>query len=71
VHRDETGVLYRKEFLNDEPLVMVKVINSTVEPDGSFKSYFLRVPPSMTTAREAVAWTFDMSPESYELDEQT
>lgn len=71
VHRDETGVLYRKEFLNDEPLVMVKVINSTVEPDGSFKSYFLRVPPSMTTAREAVAWTFDMSRESYELDEQT
>jgi hypothetical protein len=71
IHRDDAGVLYRKEFLNDEPLVMVKVINSTPEADGSFKSYFLRVPPTMKTAKEAVAWTFNIEEEGYELDEQT
>lgn len=25
---------------------------------GSFKDYFLRVPPQIKTASEAVAWTF-------------
>jgi hypothetical protein len=28
--------------------------------------YWLRVPPQMQTAREAVAWTFDKSPDEYE-----
>ncbi len=58
VHGDETGELYRTEIPDDEPLVMVKVLNSTPEPDGSKKPYFLRVPPQLTTARDAVAWTF-------------
>jgi hypothetical protein len=71
IHSDDTGVLYRKEFPNDEALVMVKVINSTPEPDGSLKAYFLRVPPTMKTAKEAVAWTFDIDPDRYEIDEQT
>jgi hypothetical protein len=71
VNRDECGVLYRKEFTNDEALVMVKVLNSTPEPDGSFKEYFLRVPPNMTTAREAVAWTFNMDPQEYSPQQET
>jgi hypothetical protein len=29
------------------------------------KNYFLRVPPSTKTAHEAVAWTYDMTPEEY------
>jgi hypothetical protein len=58
MHRDERGILYRKELAGDEPLVMVEVINSTPEPDGSLKRYWLRVPPTMRTASEAVAWTF-------------
>ena len=33
-------------------------MNSTPEPDGTRRTYFLRVPPQMRTAREAVAWTF-------------
>jgi hypothetical protein len=57
-HRDETGILYWRDVANDEPLVMVQVTNRTPEPDGSFKDYFLRVPPTMETARDAVAWTF-------------
>jgi len=35
VSRDEFGVLYRKEQADDEPLVMVRVLNSTPEPDGT------------------------------------
>ncbi|MDE2104578.1 MAG: hypothetical protein KGL39_45505, partial [Patescibacteria group bacterium] len=66
IHRDDFGVLYRKELAGDEPLVMVKVLNSTPEPDGSFKDYFLRVPPNMRRAREAVAWTFGKAEADYE-----
>jgi hypothetical protein len=58
IHRDDFGILYRKALPEDESLVMVKVVNSTPEPDGSFKDYFLRVPPTMERARQAVAWTF-------------
>jgi len=71
VQEDECGTLYRKEFSNDEALVMVKVINTTPEPDGTRKEYFLRVPPTVVTAREAVAWTFEMSPAEYVPQRQT
>ncbi len=53
------------EMRRDEPIVMVEVLNSTPEPDGTRKTYFLRVPPTMRTAREAVAWTFDMDGAAY------
>ena len=43
----------------------VRVINSTPEPDGSFKRYLLRVPPDITTAKAAVAWTFGKKPDEY------
>ena len=71
IHQDDFGTLYRKELPGDEPIVMVKVVNSTADPDGSFKDYFLRVPPTFRTAREAVAWSFDVEPDSYELAAQT
>ncbi len=44
---------------------MVKVVNSAPEPDGTFKDYFLRVPPTMQTARQAVAWTFGKESHEY------
>jgi hypothetical protein len=59
------GDLYRKSLLDDEPLVMVRVTNSTPEPDGSVKPYFLRVPPDVQTPHEAVAWTFGMQTREY------
>lgn len=62
---DYCGNLYSKALPGDEPLVMVEVTNSTPEPDGTLKRYFLRVPPDTTTAREAVAWTFGMSEDEY------
>jgi hypothetical protein len=62
---DECGTLYVKEVLNDEDIVMVRVTNSTPEIDGESRNYFLRVPPTIRTAREAVAWTFGMTVDEY------
>ena len=70
-HRDDFGMLYRKVIPGDEDLVMVKVVNSTPEPDGSFKDYFLRVPPAMRTARQAVAWTFGKQEGEYAPEVET
>jgi hypothetical protein len=71
IHSDDFGTLFRKDIPGDEPLVMVKVVNSTPEPDGSFKDYFLRVPPTMERARQAVAWTFGLEESAYEPAMQT
>ncbi|GHH85891.1 DUF6745 domain-containing protein [Streptomyces capitiformicae] len=71
VHRDETGVLWRIELPGDEDAVMVEVVNSTPEPDGTSRTYWLRVPPTTRTAREGVAWTFGLSAEEYDPLRQT
>ena len=99
IARDDYGVLYRHEIKLDEPIMMVRVLNTTPEQDGSlsrreaegvfgaravqrsldimrsighpvsatprWKEYMLRVPPTMTTPHEAVAWTFGQTPEQY------
>jgi hypothetical protein len=40
---DKWGTIWVKERDNDFPLVVVEVINSTPEPDGSLKHYWIRV----------------------------
>jgi hypothetical protein len=77
---DEFGELYRTEISGDEPLVMVKVLNSTPELDGTQKPYFLRVHPEMrvllpngeglgnaqnATPLNAIASTFGMTGKQY------
>ena len=62
---DRFGKLWKKDLSDDEPIVMVEVKNSTPEPDGSIKDYFIRVPPSMATPQEAVAWTFNLPKDEY------
>lgn len=71
LHTDEFGVLWQVAIPGDEPLTMVEVINATPEPDGSRRTYFLRVPPRTTTAREGVAWTFGLDEDSYQPLAQT
>jgi hypothetical protein len=66
IGRDHFGVLLRKDVIGAEPIVMVRVVNSTPEPDGHFKTYHLRVHPNCRTAREGVAWTFGMSADEYD-----
>ncbi|GGQ79285.1 DUF6745 domain-containing protein [Streptomyces asoensis] len=71
VHRDETGTLWRIDLPSDEPVVMVEVLNSTPEPDGTRRTYWLRVPPSTRTAREGVAWTFGLTAQGYAPERET
>ncbi|MFE3505790.1 DUF6745 domain-containing protein [Kitasatospora sp. NPDC059146] len=71
VHRDETGVLWRIVLPDDEPVVMVEVVNSTPEPDGTSRTYWLRVPPSTRTARAGVAWTFGIPETAYHPQRET
>jgi hypothetical protein len=77
--------LYRKPVRGDEDLVMLEVKNSTPEPDGSIKTYTLRIDPQCRpmlqnrtfgepqklTCQNAVASTFGMRGEEYELDLET
>lgn len=68
---DEYGSLYRKELRHDEPLLIVRVTNATPEADGTFKDYFLRVPPHIETAKEAVAWTFGLTEREYAPEQES
>ena len=69
VQTDEFGSLFVKKVPDDEDIVMVKVVNSTMEPDGSFKDYWLRADPRAyngeRTARAAVASTWRNKDGSY------
>lgn len=62
VHRDDFGILYRYQTANREPVMFVKVINATPEPDGHYKEYMLFVSNrhygGLKTARAAVASTW-------------
>jgi hypothetical protein len=72
VRQDDYGRLWNSSVAIDgEPLCVVEVVNTTPEPDGSRKRYFLRVPPNLRTARQAVAWTFSENEDSYRLAAQT
>lgn len=73
VHQDKFGSLFIETtpHRDDEPLAMVKVVNSTPEPDGSYKEYFIRVPPEITSARDAIAWTFGLNGDEYDPSQQT
>jgi hypothetical protein len=50
---------------------MVEVVNATPEPDGTSATYLLRVPPAVSSARQAVAWTFGMPAEDHHSAVQT
>ncbi|MFJ8845742.1 DUF6745 domain-containing protein [Streptomyces cyaneofuscatus] len=71
VHRDETGILWRIALEGDEDVVMVEVVNSTPEPDGTHRTYWLRVPPATRTAKDGVAWTFGLDGTAYAPVRQT
>lgn len=85
IAQDEYGQLWKKEVPNDEPIVMVSMLNSTPEPEfmegleqrqdfrptedampgAWFKRYMLRVPPTVTTPVEGLAWVQKKSVEDY------
>jgi len=60
------GRLYRVPSHDGTPVMQwVALANSTPETDGSTKRYFLRVPPDVSTVRDAVAWTFGVDASEY------
>lgn len=66
VARDATGTLWRAHpAVRGEHWMLVEVVNGTAEPDGTYRRYYLRVPPGMRSAREAVAWTYGLAEEDY------
>jgi len=77
IDRDEKKgqVLFTISGIFEEPVAYVKVINSTAEPDGSFKNYFLCVPPpseGIKSCAAAVAWTFGFkNAEDYHPEQET
>lgn len=58
VHEDRFGKLWKRPRKGDSDVMLVEVVNSTPESDGTYKTYFMRVRPTMTTAHAAVASTF-------------
>jgi hypothetical protein len=65
---DEYGTLWRvpADRAGDEDVVLVDVVNSTLEPDGSQRRYVLRVPPDQRVPRDAIGWTFGLPPGTYQ-----
>jgi hypothetical protein len=58
VHSDKSGELWRLPA-SKEPegcLMLVKVVNSTPEPDGTVKEYFLRVDPQCRPMGDRLRW---------------
>ena len=69
---DKTGMeLFSISDIFADPILYLKVINSTMEPDGTYKNYYLCVPPTMKTCKEAVAWTFRMETDEYQPSQET
>jgi hypothetical protein len=64
-HDERFGTLWRRIIEYGESILILEVVNATPEKDGRFKHYFLRVPPAVSTAREATAWTFGLAPQDY------
>ena len=73
IHKDDSKgqVLFMIGGIFDEPVAYVKVVNSTQEPDGSYKDYYLCVPPTCKTCSEAVSWTFGLTADSYRPEQET
>jgi hypothetical protein len=66
IQHDACGVLYRWPWREGgTSFCVVRVTNATPEPDGSVRTFWLRVPPEMRTAKAAVAWTFGLRESEY------
>jgi hypothetical protein len=64
IMQDDAGVLWRQRW-RWEAWAAVEVVNGSPEPDGTYKRYFLQVPPTVRTPREGVAWTYGLSERQY------
>jgi hypothetical protein len=58
----ERGTLY-EVALPDDPEEVARYVQ--VQDTSTTRQYFLRVPPTVQTATEAVAWSFQVAAEEY------
>ena len=68
VHASGRGVLYQI-FLPNDPDYWMNIL--VVQCPTTKKKYYLRIPPDILNADEAVAWTFSMQPEAYNPIKET
>jgi hypothetical protein len=69
---NQTGMeLFSISGVFTDPVLYLKVINSTIEHDGSYKNYYLCVPSNMKKCKQAVAWTFRMDANDYKPLQET
>lgn len=66
VQSDDWGTLYDLGTHK-----VVRLVNSTMNSDGTFNEYFRRCPSSVETAHEAVAWSFGLTTDTYQPVEQS
>lgn len=77
VAADDYGRLYhitnQREASEEPTIAFVRLLNSSPDPGTTdeYREYLLRVPPTVTTPHEAVAWSFDKTPATYHLLVQT
>jgi hypothetical protein len=61
----EARATFGDEMVNRNITVMQRLGFVLRGSRPKFKEYMLRVPPTVRTAREAVAWTFERDPKSW------
>lgn len=71
VNENNGMILFKVNGVFTDPLLILSVLNSTPEPDGTKKQYYLTVPPTMKDCKEAVAWTFRKEPKDYHPSKET
>jgi len=69
--KDRYGKLWRCDFGDDDPYTVVEVEDGTPGPDGMRRKHFLSVPPEMRTVHEAVAWSYGLTREQYDIAART
>jgi hypothetical protein len=68
VAEDQYGKLWQLPQRPGEAIrLRLQVRNGTPEPDGAYRDYFLSVPPAMRSPHQAVAWTYGLAPEQYDV----
>ena len=63
------GTLYEVRLPEDDPERVACYVQ--VQDASTERQYFLRVPPTVQTAAEAVAWSFGLSVEAYGPADET
>lgn len=58
--KDHDAKLMKIEIPNDEPVVFMRLLNSTQEENGVRKEYHIRVPPDTNSVRAGKTWINDI-----------